>query len=263
MYTCGGPAVNRVKYVYHGSPPHMPALIMYRPGTQPLTRKGANAMSTAPKNMQLIIQGTAPAGTGFTKPQDCVLNYASYNLPSAGYTSPAFRSAWAAANQAVWLAAKDFSYTLVQYVTYVLDSPSTPADELVVGANGTFNATPGAPMPSANAAFIFLKGNGRGRSSHGGIHFGSLPAAFVTPATDPNTFNAAAITLLNAVKLFLIAPVTDSFGNIWNLSILSRKASQLSIGPPVNVVTLPVIGTGSFLDTDVATMRRRKERTSR
>lgn len=217
-------------------------------------------MSSFPNTFQLVIQGSSPGNTGFKKPIDNVLNYGNDTGGSGAPSNIGFLTAWKTALEALFLACHDYSYILETYIVKDLQNPLFAQYEEDPGSHGTYNATPGAPAPTINAAFFYFKSITSGRSSHGGMHMGGLPLAGI----QGNEFTGAFQTILNNWFTPFFAGFTDSLGFHWRPVILSRKASSLVPPPPVvNVVSLLVNSTRSFLDKDVGTMRRRKERTVR
>lgn len=216
-------------------------------------------MSTLLKNVQLTIQQKVPSNTGFSKDVDNVLQYGS-NTTGLSTNLASFVNAWRTAHEATFLAIHDYSWILYQYVAKELDHPEFADYESVQNTHGSYNATPGAPAPSINAAFFFNKSFNSGRSSHGGIHLGGLPLNGIAG----NEFTPAFQVILNAWYAIYLAGFTDSIGITWLPTIMSRKKSSLQMPPPVvDVSSYLVYGNRSFLDKDVGTMRRRKEKTAR
>lgn len=215
-------------------------------------------MSSYPKSAQLIIKGHVPGKSGFTRN---VCNVLNYFCPTSGGTwlESQFLTAWIAANQTNWLACCDKGYNLDEYHVLDLEFPTRADHVTYPNLPGTYNVT-SAMMPSINSAFLYLKSNSRGRSSHGGMHLPGIPRAGVTG----NEFTAPYQAILDTLKTSLLTPFTDAGPYTWTLGILSRKASSLIVPPPaVNVVMLQADATLSVWDDNVGTMRRRQEGTVR
>lgn len=222
-------------------------------------------MSIYPRNYQVILQGSIVGNIGQTRNEDNVFNY-SATVSGSGYDNTAqFLALFLNNVQTPWLAAKDYSYVLQQAICIDLDNPLNAPSVLVINLHGTYNMTPGAPLPSDLCAFLFLKTNYRGKSSHGGVHLGGNPAAALPGgATSPNEWSGAYATLLGNVLSALLLTITDSNSSKWNICVLSRKNSSLvPPPPPVNVQSWVCPTANCFVDLTIGTQRRRKERTTR
>lgn len=91
-------------------------------------------------------------------------------------------------------------------------------------------AVTGDRLSSDIAAFILLRTGLRGRTFKGGKHLGPMSESDVT-TTNEDIWNAGTLTRIGNLATALLAPLTDSTGNIWNLTLVSRKLSQLKTNP--------------------------------
>lgn len=101
------------------------------------------------------------------------------------------------------------------------------------------------------AAYLLLRTGLRGRSFRGSKHFGPMSESDI----GDDVWNAGAITRLDAIGTALASTLTDSTGNQWKLTLLSRKKSQLTSNP-TTLVTNDV--TQILTRASIGTMRGRK-----
>ena len=88
----------------------------------------------------------------------------------------------------------------------------------------------GDSMPTLNSAYLLLRTAFRGKSYRGFKRLGPLSEADTTAATE-DTFNAAAITRFQALRLALITPLVDASPNQWTLEVVSRFLSNFEVTP--------------------------------
>jgi len=112
-------------------------------------------------------------------------------------------------------------------VRWVNDALDAPTDF----TNSDVGAITGDRLASFAAAYILMRSAVRGRNYRGSKHLGPFSETDVTHATGCDVFNAGAITRLTTICTAILAGFTDSTGNIWVPSILSRTLSQLTINP--------------------------------
>jgi len=115
-------------------------------------------------------------------------------------------------------------------------------------------AITGDRLSSHASAYLLFRTGLRGRSYRGSKHLGPMSESDVTSA-DEDLFNTGALTRLAAINTALAATLTDSTGNQWKLTLLSRKLSQLKTHP-TTVITNDV--TQLLVNKRVGTMLRRK-----
>lgn len=115
-------------------------------------------------------------------------------------------------------------------------------------------AVAGDRLSSHAAAYLLFRTGLRGRSFRGAKHLGPMSESDVT-SDDEDLFNAAAITRLAAINTALAATLTDSTGNQWKFTLLSRFLSQTKTNPTV-IVTNDV--TQLLVAKRVGTLMQRK-----
>jgi len=101
------------------------------------------------------------------------------------------------------------------------------------------------------SAYHLLRTGLRGRSFRGSKHWGPMSESDI----GDDVFNAGALTRLGNIATALAGTLTDSTGNQWKLTLLSKKLSQLATNP-TTVVTNDV--TQIITRESVGTMRGRK-----
>jgi len=167
--------------------------------------------------------------------------------PTKAALDTAFQAGWAASIIAALNARWTQKTNEVRWVDDALDAP-TPFTHVNVGAIA------GDSMASHVSVFMLFKTGIRGRSYRGGKHFGPFSEADATTAND-DILNAAATTRVAAIATALAVPLTDSTGNIWTLSVLSRTLSTLTPNPTTvaanNVTTI-------LINKRFANMKRRQ-----
>lgn len=105
------------------------------------------------------------------------------------------------------------------------DDPYQPFSHAVVGAIA------GDSEATDVAAFLLLRTALRGRSYRGSKHLGPMSESDTTTGTD-DLFNAGCLARLATIAAAILAGFTDSTGNVWVPSVLSRKPpAQYSINP--------------------------------
>lgn len=135
-------------------------------------------------------------------------------------------------------------------VRFVNDATDAPA----LFTQSAVGAVTGDGLSSLTAIFILQKTGLRGKTYRGGKHFGPLSEADVT-ATADDILNTAAVTRFAAIVTAMQAANTDSTGNIWVPTILSKKLSQLVVNP-TTVVTNDVQST--LLNKRIGRMKKRE-----
>lgn len=141
---------------------------------------------------------------------------AAINTAFQGTISPAI----AAALNVDWSATTNS----LRYFEDALDAP-------VEFTNTDVGAITGDRLSSFSSAYLLMRTAVRGRSYRGSKHLGPFSESDVTHATGCDVFNAGAITRLTTICTAILAGFTDSTGNIWVPSVLSRKLSQLQFDP--------------------------------
>lgn len=123
----------------------------------------------------------------------------------------------------------------VRYIDDALDAPTE-------FSNADIGVITGDRLASFATAYILMRTSVRGRSYRGSKHLGPFSESDTTHATGCDIFNAGAVTRLTTICTAIQGGFTDSTGNIWVPSIVSRKFSQLTENPTV-VVANDVIQT--------------------
>lgn len=88
----------------------------------------------------------------------------------------------------------------------------------------------GDSMPVNTAIYILSRTAFRGKSFKGGKHFFPLSESDTTTAT-ADIINAACLVRMQAIASAWLAGFTDSDGNVWVPTVLSKKNSQLQTNP--------------------------------
>jgi hypothetical protein len=114
-------------------------------------------------------------------------------------------------------------------------------------------AIAGDRLPSDDAVFLLFRTALRGRRFKGGKHL----APFSESDIGNDVLNAGAITRCTTICTALGTPLTDSTGNVWNFTIVSRFLSQLRTNP-TTVVSNDV--TQLLVNHRIGTMLSRKVR---
>jgi hypothetical protein len=114
-------------------------------------------------------------------------------------------------------------FNTVRYLNDALDPPTQ-----FIHANA--GAVVGDSMPLQNYIYTLLRSGLRGKSYRGHYDLGPVAESHTTTPND-DILNAAGITLYTAVATAVLAGFTDSTGNIWIPSIVSRKLSTLKTNP--------------------------------
>lgn len=168
-------------------------------------------------------------------------------------TKAALNTAFVAGPVAAIAAAlnEDWAATLhdIRWVNDALDQYTSIAATEV-------GAITGDRLASDQAAFLLFRTGLRGRSYRGSKHLGPFSESDVTH-DDCDLFNAACVTRLAAINTALAATLTDSTGNQWKFTLLSRKLSQL-VTNPTTVITNDI--TSLLVNKRVGSMLRRKVR---
>lgn len=101
------------------------------------------------------------------------------------------------------------------------------------------------------AAYLLMRTGLRGRNYRGSKHLGPMSESDI----GDDVFNAGCLTRLTTIATALGTTLTDSTGNQWKLTLLSRNLSQLKVNP-TTVTTNDV--TSILVRESVGTMRGRK-----
>jgi hypothetical protein len=138
------------------------------------------------------------------------------------------------------------SLNTVRFVNDALDAPVF-VNEAVVGAIA------GDSMATHLTVYMLLKTGIKGKSYRGSKHFAPCSEADTTTGGD-DILNAAAIITFGNLAAAILAGFTDSDGNVWVPSVLSRFLSQLKTNP-TTVVSNQV--TAVLVNKRLGRMKRR------
>lgn len=202
-------------------------------------------------NIEVLMKGTSSASSGGTaKNIENVFHFmrtTNTNPVDKGHIATAFNAGIGAA----MIAALNVRYTQtgiwVRYIDDALDAYS-------VSPVSGVGAITGDSMPDYVSVVIQLKTALRGKSFRGSKHFS--PCSESDSAGDVLT--TGAVTNFTAIATEILAGFTDSDGNVWVSTVLSRKESTLTPNP-TTIVNTPV--TSVLLNKSTGTERRRKIRT--
>jgi hypothetical protein len=166
-----------------------------------------------------------------------------------------FLDAFDSAFTGTFLAAMPTSYTIDRYRARYLDDYTDAYTDKVMGSGGLVSTD---RTTLFNAATVRLESGFRGRSYRGSKHFGPIPESHTT-GDDLNATGLSAwgsvVTILNG-----FSGVVDADGNSWGIIIASTKNSVLG-DEPSRILTYAELSE-AVLNTEVGTMRHRKERQS-
>ena len=201
---------------------------------------------------EISAQGIMAAAGSGAKNVASIFHYRLATL-TAPATKAALEAAFQAAIMVPFVAAANVRYLQVQStVRWVDDAQDAPS--------AVTRALPGAiatdSQPTVDAVYMLLRTALRGKSYRGSKHF---PAVSEIDSTG-DILTGAGLVLWQAVRTALATALTDALGNVWNLSLLSRTLSQLSVNP-TSVVANDV--TTVLLNKTIGTMRRRRVATVR
>ena len=139
-------------------------------------------------------------------------------------------------------------------VRWVNDAQDAPVPVSRTGVGGVT----GDSMPTIQAVFILFRTGLRGRSYRGSKHFFPLSESDTT-GPNADVLNAGSIALWTTAITAMGSPITDTSGNIWVPTVLSRKLSQLRTNP-TTVTTND--STLLLLNKRIGRMRHREVRSS-
>lgn len=201
--------------------------------------------------MEIVSYATITAAGGTAKASNNV-----YNFYRASTVLPVVKSNIEAAFQAAIMAKvllamqQDYaqSRNTVRFVDDATDAPVS-FTEAGVGAIAT------ARGPDFQAVTLQLKTGLRGRTFKGSKHYSPIAEA----DTDGDVLTSGAATRFNTLGTAIVTGFTDSDGNVWIPTILSRKPPAQYVTNPTTVVATVI--TQALLNKSLGTMRRRKIRT--
>jgi len=116
----------------------------------------------------------------------------------------------------------DWSGTL-QDIRWVNDV----TDPYVSFVSSAVGAITGDRLQTFAAAYLLLRTGLRGREYKGSKHLGPMSESDI----GDDVFNAGCLARLDTIAAALVSTHTDSTGNQWRLTLLSRKFSQLEANP--------------------------------
>jgi len=127
-------------------------------------------------------------------------------------------------------------------------------DPNVSFTSAAVGAITGDSLSTIDSAYLLFRTALRGRKYRGSKHFAPLSESDIT-TPDEDIWNAACLTRLAAINTALMAALTDSTGNVWKYTILSRSISQLTVNPTTVVVN---DAAQALVNKRVGSMLRRK-----
>lgn len=114
-------------------------------------------------------------------------------------------------------------------------------------------AIAGDSLQSDDSAYLLHRTSLRGRKYRGSKHLAPLSESDVT-TPDEDIWNAACLTRLAAINTALLTTLTDTTGNSWKYTILSRTDSQIKVNPTTVVVNDV---TSALVNKRIGRMKRR------
>lgn len=211
-------------------------------------------------NIEIISKGIIAAGGSNAKAVNNVYTFRRTNT-TLPVSKPNIEAAFQAAIMIPVTNALNAAYTQTGNALRFLNDATDP-HQLV--ARAVAGQIAGARQQNYDAVAMTLRTAYRGKSGRGSKHFSPISEADTTG----DVLVAGAVTLWNLVKAALLAGFTDSDGNFWTLTIVSRFAEVGPSGnPPLSQLkTNPttVFSNDVFailLDKTTGTMRKRKAAT--
>jgi len=160
-------------------------------------------------------------------------------------------TAWQTAIRLALLSCLSLRLTLTNIACRIIDDAQ---DAYLLVADTHPGLITGDSMPTSSTVFLLLQTGLRGKSYRGGKHFFPIGESATTVLGD-DILNAGAITYFGTLAAAILAGFTDSNGNVWTPTVLSKKLSQLRTNP-TTVVANAV--TAVLVNKRVGTMRHRK-----
>ena len=160
-----------------------------------------------------------------------------------------FLTNWIAANQASYAGTLGVDSSITRYT--VAEVKDGVAPTLVSNTGGVIGTVAGDSYPGTVAAVITKYSAFKGQHGRGRIYRGPVPLSFLTPGTDSNHLNAAAIAAYLTSNNALLGVIVSAGVN-WNLSITTRPL------PPMVLVSKGTMVTGLTTTTNTGTVRRRR-----
>jgi len=202
--------------------------------------------------VEIAAQGIMAAAGSSSKNVASIFHYRLATL-TAPATKTAVEAAFQTAIMIPFTNAASNRYTqtanLVRFVDDALDSP-TSTTRAVAGAIATDS------QPTLAAVYMLFRTAKRGKSYRGSKHF---PAVSEIDSTG-DILTGGGLALWQTLRTAVATALTDALGNVWNLSLLSRTLSSLTVNP-TTVIANDV--TTVLLNKTIGTMRRRRVATVR
>lgn len=155
-----------------------------------------------------------------------------------------------------WAAANSVVYVDDGFDIRCLDDETNPVVTVATGlGDGTVS---GAALPDKLAVYIRLRGVKRGRFALGSKHLGPIAASDVD--ANAENLNSGAIGRWQDLADDLRTPFTDSDGNTWTPTVLSREMSVLTNPTSITMTNLINDTQGAEVRAEIGTMRRRRVR---
>lgn len=201
-------------------------------------------------NAEVIINGVVASAGSSAKKMQAVFHYrrtATVVTP----TKAALETAFASAIRVLFINCLSVRLSLSTItVRWLNDAIDAPLAFATAGAGAII----GDSMPLTNAVYLLFQTGLRGKSYRGSKHLFPIGESATTVLTD-DILNAAALTYFGLLSAALLAQITDSTGNVWVPSVVSKKLSQLKVNP-TTVVANDVISIA--VAKRIGTMRHRR-----
>jgi len=198
---------------------------------------------------EIVLRGLIAAGGSDAIRTDFTFHYRR-TATSVDPVKSALNNAFTAGPAAAIAAALNISWEATVHDIRWLNDAEDPYLSISASEVG---AITGDRLPSDDAVFLLFRTALRGRRFKGGKHL----APFSESDIGNDVLNAGAITRCNTIVTALLTPLTDSTGNIWNYTIVSRFLSQLRTNP-TTVISNDV--TQGLVNQRIGTMLNRKVR---
>jgi hypothetical protein len=179
-----------------------------------------------------------------------VLDYqASTNFTMTGTLLADAIASWQSSVTAAWIAMFSPQNTALTIIAQDVSQGVAPTQVVVLTTTGS---TGSVSLGSILAMVIQKNTNLKGASGRGRMSFSGIPSSFVTPATNPDSANAAAQTQMATLNTALMAGLSAG-GHALAPCVCTRPVA------PAYLVTHAQPITSFTLDTLFGTVRRRKE----
>lgn len=196
--------------------------------------------------IEIVCKGSLAVTAQQSKPIVNVFHFA-LKTPGSAFSKVNVTSAFNTAICTPWAAAASVDYSMSEIDCRVMDDATDPYLVTPVTIAGTVT---GDCLPAMNTVFVYMKPSIRSRKAQGNKKF----AGIAESDTTGNLLNTTGLSHWNPVAAAILAGFTDSDGNVWVPTVVSRR-------PPANYKTNPT--TLVFNNTNQCNVNQRIGRLKR